>query len=171
MPTPEAPGRADRVAVGEQLGREPRGDYLIAARGDCGRPAVIRTPPRLPDGTPFPTLWYLTCPRVVTAISTLESTGRLQTWTERLADDPELAAGHRAAHREYIAERDRIEVVPELAEFSAGGMPDRVKCAHALVAHALGAGPGVNPVGDLVLTELRRAGVWPCRRPCVDPAD
>ena len=42
-------------------------------------------------------------------------------------------------------------MVPEIAGISAGGMPVRVKCLHALVGHALAAGPGVNPVGDLAL--------------------
>ncbi|MDP3972171.1 MAG: DUF501 domain-containing protein [Candidatus Nanopelagicales bacterium] len=168
MPIPESPSASDRAAVRAQLGRPPRGEYAIAARGACGLPAVIRTAPRLSDGTPFPTLWYLTCPTVVAAVSTLESTGWLQAQTQRLAADPGLAADYRLAHQRYIAERDRIAVVPELAGISAGGMPDRVKCGHALVAHSLAVGPGVNPIGDAAVAELREVGVWPCRHPCVD---
>jgi hypothetical protein len=72
--------------------------------------------------------------------------------TDRLATDPELAAAYRAAHEDYIARRDAIEV---LAGFpSAGGMPDRVKCLHVLVAHSLAAGPGVNPLGDEAIAML-----------------
>lgn len=72
--------------------------------------------------------------------------------TERLQSDPELAAAYRAAHEDYIRRRDEIEV---LAGFpSAGGMPDRVKCLHVLVGHALAAGPGVNPLGDEAIAML-----------------
>jgi hypothetical protein len=55
------------------------------------------------------------------------------------------------AHEQFIADRESIAVVPELDGISAGGMPVRVKCLHALAGHALAAGPGVNPIGDLAL--------------------
>ena len=73
--------------------------------------------------------------------------------TDRLAADPELAAAYRRAHESYLAERDAIE--PLGTTFSGGGMPDRVKCLHVLVAHALAAGPGVNPLGDEAVAKLR----------------
>jgi hypothetical protein len=102
-------------------------------------------------------------------MSRLEADGRMRELNERLAEDPELAAAHRAAHDAYLAARDAVEAVPELAGISAGGLPDRVKCLHALAGHALAAGPGVDPVGDLALAEasrtddqVRRAiGGWP----------
>src|SRR5665647_2746633 len=106
---------ADLAVVAEQLGREPRGVMAVAARCVCGRPTVVRTAPRLPDGTPFPTTFYLT-------------------------------------------RRAELGEVPEIAGVSAGGMPDRVKCLHALVGHALAAGPGVNPLGDEALALI--AEVW-----------
>ena len=71
--------------------------------------------------------------------------------TARLAEDEELAAAHRRAHEAYLADREALGHVPEIAGISAGGMPHRVKCLHVLVAHALAAGPGVNPVGDEAL--------------------
>jgi hypothetical protein len=111
---------------------------------------VIATQPRLPDGTPFPTTYYLTCPKAVAACSRLESTGVMAELTQQLAQDPELAAAYQRAHESYLADRDALGTVPELAGFSAGGMPSRVKCLHALLGHALAAGWGVNPVGDLV---------------------
>jgi hypothetical protein len=74
--------------------------------------------------------------------------------SDRLADDPELAAAYADAHRDYLRRRDAIGDVPEIAGVSAGGMPTRVKCLHALVAHALAAGPGVNPFGDEALEAL-----------------
>jgi hypothetical protein len=72
--------------------------------------------------------------------------------TERLRRDPELAAAYRRAHESYLAERDAVE--PLGTTFSAGGMPDRVKCLHVLIAHSLAKGPGVNPLGDEALSML-----------------
>ncbi len=147
-------GESDAAAVSRQLGREPRGALGIAHRCACGEPDVVATLPRLPDGTPFPTLYYLTCPRAAAAIGTLESSGLMRRMEEQLADDADLAAAYRAAHDAYLRERADLGEVPEIAGISAGGMPDRVKCLHVLVAHALAAGPGVNPLGDEALALL-----------------
>jgi hypothetical protein len=165
----DPPTAADLEAVEAQLGRPPRGVLAIAARTRGGEPAVVATAPRLPDGTPFPTFYYLTHPVLVAAMSRLEADGRMRELNDRLGADPELAAAHRAAHEAYLAAREAVEAVPELAGISAGGLPDRVKCLHALAGHALAAGPGVDPVGDLALAEasstddqVRRAiGGWP----------
>lgn len=148
----------DLATLEAQLGRPPRGVVGIAARCVCGRPTVVRTAPRLPDGTPFPTTFYLTHPGAVAAVSTLEASGVMREMSERLLDDPELAAGHQAAHEHYLAQRARLGDVPEIAGVSAGGMPTRVKCLHVLVGHALAAGPGVNPLGDEALALIR--DVW-----------
>jgi hypothetical protein len=147
----------DLTAVAQQLGRVPRGAMRVAHRCPCGRPDVVQTAPRLPDGSPFPTLYYLTCPRAAAAIGTLESSGLMRDMEARLAADPVLAASYRAAHEEYVAARAAIADVPEISGTSAGGMPDRVKCLHVLVAHALAAGPGVNPLGDEAVEAL---GEW-----------
>jgi hypothetical protein len=114
----------------------------------------VETEPRLPDGSPFPTTFYLTCPRAMSAIGTLEASGVMRGMSARLATDPELAVRYRAAHRDYLRRRATLGDVPEIAGTSAGGMPDRVKCLHALVGHALAAGPGVNPFGDEALAAL-----------------
>lgn len=160
------PTDADVEAFKQQLGRPPRGLRAIAHRCPCGQPDVVETAPKLPDGTPFPTLYYLTCPRAASAIGTLEANGVMKEMTERLATDPELAAAYRAAHEDYIRRRDEIE---ELKNFpSAGGMPDRVKCLHVLVAHSLAAGPGVNPLGDEALAMLPQ---WWSKGPCVTVAE
>ena len=126
---------------------------------------MIETTPRLEDGTPFPTTYYLTCPRAVAAVGTLESDGVMAAMTQRLRTDPELRGRYQAAHQDYLARRAAIEAVPELAGTSAGGMPERVKCLHVLVAHSLAAGPGVNPLGDEALAAL---DPWGQGGPCVD---
>jgi hypothetical protein len=137
-----------------QLGRPVRDVDSVAHRCRCGLPDVVATAPRLADGTPFPTTFYLTCPRLAAAIGTLEAGGLMARMTARLAVDPVLEAAHRAAHQDYLTRRQRLADVPEIAGISAGGMPDRVKCLHALVAHALAAGPDVNPFGDEALSEV-----------------
>ena len=163
-PAEDAVTGADLAAVAGQLGRPPRGTRAVAHRCPCGLPDVVETTPRLADGSPFPTLYYLTCPRAVASCSRLESSGLMRRMTERLADDPDLAARYRAAHADYLARRDAIAVVPEIEGVSAGGMPGRVKCLHALLAHALAAGPGINPFGD----ELRAlAEPWWAEGRCV----
>ncbi|MDR1825138.1 MAG: DUF501 domain-containing protein [Bifidobacteriaceae bacterium] len=141
----------DLAVLARQLGRPARGVAAIAARCVCGAPVVVQTRPRLPDGTPFPTTFYLTHPAATGAIGRLESQGLMAQMNARLAADADLAAAHAAAHRDYLARREALGVVPEIAGISAGGMPDRVKCLHVLAAHALAVGPGINPLGDETL--------------------
>lgn len=157
---------ADVAAIAAQLGRVPRGLRGVAHRCPCGNPDVVETAPRLPDGTPFPTLYYLTCPKAASLIGTLEAEGVMKDQTARLAEDPELAAAYQEAHEDYIARRDAIEVLEGFP--SAGGMPDRVKCLHVLVGHSLAAGEGVNPLGDEAIGMLED---WWAKGPCVSPAE
>ena len=145
---------SDTAAIERQLGRVPRGTVEVSARCACGCPTVVRTLPRLPDGTPFPTSFYATCPRLTGAISTLESQGVMKEMTHRLAEDEELAASYRRAHEDYLARRAELGDVPEIDGISAGGMPTRVKCLHVLVAHSLSVGPGINPLGDEAIALL-----------------
>jgi hypothetical protein len=147
----------DLAAVELQLGRVPRGVVSVAHRCPCGAPDVVETQPRLDDGTPFPTTYYVTCPRLTGAISTLESSGLMARMTQRLEQDADLAAAYRGAHDDYLRRRSALGDVTEIAGVSAGGMPTRVKCLHVLVGHALAAGPGVNPLGDETLDAL---GEW-----------
>ena len=130
---------------------------------------MVQTAPRLPDGTPFPTLYYLTHPGAEAAVSTLEATGTMRAMQDRLAHEPDLAGAYRAAHEAYLEQRYAVEDVEEIHGISAGGMPDRVKCLHVLVGHALAAGPGVNPLGDESLALM--ADRWrPDRCTCPEPA-
>lgn len=157
----------DIDVVAEQLHREPRGVLAVAHRCPCGNPDVVRTAPRLPDGTPFPTLYYVTCPRLASAIGRLEANGVMRTLEQRITDDPDVASAYRNAHDRYLDDRELEGVVPEIEGISAGGMPDRVKCLHVLVAHALAVGPGTNPLGDEAVSLL---GQWWAHGPCTDAA-
>lgn len=160
----------DLAVLHLQLGREPRGVVAVAARCACGNPTVVHTAPRLPDGTPFPTQYYLTHPGAVSAVSTLEANGVMKTMQDRLATEPDLAAAYSAAHERYLEDRYAMEDVPEIHGISAGGMPDRVKCLHVLAGHALAAGPGVNPLGDETLALIRpRWSPDRCTCAVVDP--
>ncbi len=142
---------SDVAEVSRQLGRPARDVVGIAARCACGRPTVVMTRPRLADATPFPTFYYLTHPAATAAASRLEASGRMAEYQAMLVGETALA--YRAAHRAYLADREAHGEVAEIAGYSAGGMPERVKCLHALIAHALAAGSGVNPIGDLALAE------------------
>jgi hypothetical protein len=153
---------ADAVVVAAQLHRPPRATRAVAHRCSCGLPDVVETAPRLEDGTPFPTLYYLTCPRAASAVGRLEASGLMREMTDRLKTDAGLAERYRAAYDDYLARRDAIE--PLGTTVAAGGMPNRVKCLHVHVAHALAAGRGVNPFGDEALDLLDE---WGAAGPCV----
>ena len=161
----------DVAAIQGPLNRRPRGIDSIGHRCPCGNPDVVTTEPRLPDGTPFPTTFYLTCPRAASRIGTLEGNGVMKVMQDRLGTDEELAAAYRAAHERYLEARAEVGrraglEVPEIDGISAGGMPDRVKCLHVLAGQSLAMGRGVNPLGDEVLDLL---GDWWESGPCVSP--
>ena len=152
---------ADRAAVAAQLGREPRAMRAVAHRCPCGNPDVVETSPFLDDGSPFPTLYYLTCPRAASLIGTLEASGLMRDMTDRLTTDPAVAGLYQEAHESYLARRDELGVIPK--RVTAGGMPHRVKCLHALVGHEL-AVSGSNPFGAEALELLAD---WWADGPCV----
>ena len=157
----------DAAVIAAQLGRAPRGLLAVAHLCPCGLPDVAETAPRLADGSPFPTLYYLTCPRANAAVSKLEASGVMREMSARLADEV-LRRRYESAHQDYLTRRDAaarsagVEPLPPGTQ-SAGGMPERVKCLHALVAHELAA-PGMNPFGREALGAV---GEWWLPGPCV----
>jgi hypothetical protein len=152
----------DRATVAVQLGRDPRGDVDVVARCPFGLPLVIRTSPRLEDGSPFPTLYYVVCPVAVREIGRLEAAGVMRELEARLAEDAELRDAYARAHERYRARRDAFVVLDEPA--SAGGMPERVKCLHALYAHERA---DANPIGAVVRERIEPLD---CPGPCVQTA-
>lgn len=145
-----------------QLGREVRGVVEIAHRCKCGNPDVVKTMPRLENGTPFPTTYYVTCPRLTSRIGTLEADGVMRELEEKLLADPQLQNKYQLAHESYLQDRNELGEVAEIAGISAGGMPNRVKCLHVLIGHSLAKGPGINPIGDLALAMLPEWGNQTC---------
>ena len=169
-PVGEPASAADIATVAEQLGRPPRGVVAVAHRCPCGMPDVVLSAPVLPDGTPFPTVYYLTCPRAAGRIGTLEGSGLMRAMQEELTEQGDVRAAYAAAHERLMSDRAEVavasgmEVPSAVAGVSAGGMPDRVKCLHVLAAQSLACGPGVNPLGDRVLEQI---GSWWESGPCV----
>jgi hypothetical protein len=153
----------DIESVSHQLGRPARDIVAIAARCSCGNPVVVQTKPRLEDGTPFPTVYYLTLPAATSAVSTLEAEGLMTRLQDQLAEDQDLARNYQSAHLSYLSDRAQLGLVEEIEGISAGGLPTRVKCQHSLVAHSLAAGPDVNPLGDEALEQLPQ---WWKSNPC-----
>jgi hypothetical protein len=152
----------DRHVVERQLGRPVRGRWTVARRCHLGVPMVIENYPRLEDGTPFPTLFWLTCPMLVKRMSQLEGAGWTAELGEDIARDSDLRARFSGALESYRTRRDAQEVIED-AGGPPGGGPDRVKCLHAHLAHELAAPP--NPIGGRALA---RSG-WPdCVAPCVE---
>ena len=150
----------DAAIVEAQLGRDLRGDWAVARRCHLGVPMAIESYPRMPDGAPFPTLFWLTCPVLLKRISRLEGEGWMAELNERLSGDPDLARRLETDIARYRARRDSHEEV-EGGGGPPGGGPDRVKCLHAHAAHELADPP--NAVGAL---SLAAAGFPDCREPC-----
>ena len=154
----------DIDAITLQLNRTPRGLIEVSKRCDCKNPMVVSTKPVLDDGEPFPTHFYLTCATLNSLIGTLEASGLMKEYEERLNTDKEFAKSYQLAHKDYLTRRNKYGLNEEIKEISAGGMPNRVKCLHALVAHSLAVGPGINPVGD---DALQRLGNW-FKKSCIE---
>ncbi|WP_032812799.1 DUF501 domain-containing protein [Gardnerella sp. DNF00257] len=151
--------KADKNIVKRQLGRFPRGMVAVGARCVCGRPLAVITRPCLEDGTPFPTTCYLTSPEAVKAASHLEAQGFMKECNDLLNTNEEVAKKYEYAHKAYLEFRKELanrlnDSEEHIKNMSAGGMPVRVKCLHALLAQSLVMGRGVNPIGDIVLDKI-----------------
>lgn len=170
---------ADKDIVKRQLGRFPRGMVAVGARCACGRPLAVITRPCLEDGTPFPTTCYLTSPEAVKAASHLEAQGFMKECNNLLNNDNDVAKKYEQAHKYYLEFRHELAIRLEDSEehiknMSAGGMPVRVKCLHALLAQSLVMGKGVNPIGDMVLSKVKNEfdpNVCKCTTPWSDDAN
>ena len=148
--------------VAAQIERDPRGETATAVRCEHGLPMVVRTSPTLESGEPFPTLYWLTCPLAVRAIGKLESAGTMRDLNEKLNAEPALKAAYAGAHERYRKDRDGgLDGRDE----SAGGMPGRVKCLHALYAHELA---DANPIGEIVRERIEPLG---CPGSCIVPGE
>lgn len=151
---------ADLAAVTAQIGRPLRGNWSVARRCGCGRPQVIQTHPRLDDGTPFPTLWWLTCSRLSSKIGGLESGGWMAEFNRRLSEDVDLRDALAASTAGYIRTRDELGLLGPTSH--PGGGPRKIKCLHAHTAHYLITGD--NPAGQGAMEQLD----WQDpERPCV----
>jgi uncharacterized protein len=144
---------SDRADVQRQIGRPPRAFRRVVVRCPFGRPAVTEQSPYDDAGEPFPTMFWLTCPHLVAAVSRLEAAGGVDRWTRVADGDPALHESLERAHAEQRALR------PELDAGVAGARPGSrgLKCLHAHVAFAL-ARPGYE-LGERIVAELEP--LWP----------
>lgn len=154
----------DRRVIEVQIGRPLRATSDVVARCHLDRPVAVRVPPHLDDGTPFPTLYWLTCPLAATRIGRLEGAGGVKRMEAKAEASPGFGAALEAAHRSYAAERDALiqsEQGPQPTG-GVGGSSRGVKCLHAHYAHhASGAD---NPVGEVVASWIEPLD---CAVPCV----
>jgi uncharacterized protein len=144
---------SDRAVVERQLGRPPRAFRRVVVRCPFGRPAVTEQRAFDDEGEPFPTTFWLTCPRLVAAVSRLEAAGGVDRWSRAAAEDAELGASVERAHAEQRVLRPELDLGVGGAGVAAGSL----KCLHAHVAFAL-ARPGYE-LGDQILAELEP--LWP----------
>lgn len=140
----------DRRVIEVQIGRPLRAESKVVVRCHLDMPVVLEVPPHLDDGTPFPTLYWLTCPLANSRIGRLEGAGGVKRMEAKAASDPVFGAALDAAHDSYAAERSSRLTRTDAPQPSGGvgGAATGVKCLHAHYAHA--AAGGDNPVGELV---------------------
>lgn len=142
--------------VSASLGRYINDFVDVPFRDDEGNPVVITCPPKLGDSRVMPTTYYLVGPKWIYECSKLEANGYMKELEEKLSDNEDLKASYLNAHKSYIEDRKSLGSDSRLSDdFSAGGMPLRVKCLHALVAHSLAKGKGVNPIGDIAVKRIQ----------------
>ncbi len=166
---------AEADLIARQIGRPPRGEFTVASRCPHGFPQVLEVLP-LMDGTPFPTLYWLSCPLLCHAVSDLEAAGWVSRLEERVAGDEQLRGALERSHCDYIAARWRSLAADDrralgtrglklLEERGIGGIADRrrLKCLHLHVAHALA---GTNPIGSIVLGMLPQTACAPEKTLC-----
>jgi len=172
---------ADERVIAWQLGREPRALLGVERRCPHGYPQVVRVHP-LMERKPFPTLFWLSCPFLVRAVSELEARGEIDRWEREVAKDPNLATALREAHCAYALERASHLSAEERRSFGSSGMLDsltergiggiadfaRVKCLHLHVAHSLAR---ENPIGALILASLPAQACAPDAPRCAVPKD
>lgn len=154
----------DRQVVEVQIGRPIRAESEVVARCHLGMPVVVEVPPHLDDGTPFPTLYWLTCPVANSRIGRLEGAGGVKRMEAKAESDSEFDSDLEDAHRAYERERDArvINVDGPQPSGGVGGARTGVKCLHAHYAHF--AAGGSNPVGELVAGWVEPLD---CDNPCV----
>lgn len=148
-----------KAIVAAQLGRSPRNPFRVLVEGSCGYALVIASPSVLEDGARFPNWIYLVCPRLVAAVSALESEGAIVRYFELLASDEILQNRLEQANSEFKIARHAECLQAGLEEdlcsnLNMAGQADaqKLKCLHAHVAHRLA---GLDdPIGELVLQEI-----------------
>jgi len=155
----------ERAVVSAQLGRPARGRSSVVHRCRFGLPTTVRVGPHLDDGTPFPTVFWLTCPVARHDVGVLEASGAMVGVNARLDDEPTFAEEYAAGHVRYVRFRDALGE-PLAGDPGAGGMPAHVKCLHTHLAHHLATGD--NPVGAWTFDRL---APFECPTPCVAPPD
>ncbi len=161
---PEADA-AELAVLAEQIGRPSRGRSAVVHRCGYGLPTVVRVDPRLDDGTPFPTTFWLSCPALNSAVGRLEGDHEMVAVNERLAADEDLRQQYLDAQLRLVAFRDALgggEKLP--GDPTAGGRPGHVKCLHVAVGHHLATGD--NVVGAEALDQARPVD---CAGPCAGP--
>lgn len=163
----------EQAVISAQLGRPARGEPAVVHRCRFGLPTVVRVAPRLEDGTPFPTTFWLSCPAMRSRVGTLEADHAMVGLNDRLGDEPEFAAAYAAAHERYVGFRDTLPdpateggPQPLPGAPGAGGMPGHIKCLHVHAGHHLATGD--NVVGAWT---VEASTPLPCSGPCVDVDD
>lgn len=143
----------------KQLKRKISGVRRIVVRCDHNFPVVIENDCEV-RGKPFPTLFWLVCPKLNKEISKLEAEGWIKKFESMIERDRDFEKSYIQAHdtvrelRDKTVEKDEIRKI--FSSVGSGGISNfkSVKCLHLHVADYLA---GVmNPVGKSVLSMIEK---------------
>ena len=155
----------DSKIVEQQIGRKLRTDSEVSCRCHFNIPAVIKVPPKLDDGTPFPTTYWLTCPMYNKKIGSLESHGLIKELDKEIINNPELKKQWKSRQISYEQERERLETkdMGPKASGGVGGATESIKCLHSHTADELSTGQ--NVIGKIVIESI---GGFNCEEMCIN---
>ncbi len=170
MPAAETLSESDVEILRRRLKLHPRHVTRVVRRDRAGAPQVIEYYPLSlnRDGSikaPYPTLYWLTCPRIIRRLAVLEYEGWIRRLQGMMRDDDAMRAAYHDSHRQYVERRwaaltpeHRDEIVARgwgkfYLENGIGGIAgwDYVKCLHLHFAHHLA---GDNVLGAWVAENL-----------------
>ena len=98
---------SEKQIVEIQLNRNLRSEIKVAVKCHFDLPVVVDVPKNLDDGTPFPTMYWLTCPMYIKKVSTLESHGMVKELDNQLNRNRKLRKLWLKRQKSYEKERNR----------------------------------------------------------------
>ena len=134
---------SEKQIVEIQLNRNLRSEIKVVVKCHFDLPVVVDVPKNLHDGTPFPTMFWLTCPMYVKKVGTLESHGMVKELDKQLNSNKKLRKLWSKRQKSYEKERNR-----------------KYKSVNNTVSPIGGVGGAVNSIKLFTFSFSRRISNW-----------